>query len=321
MPESEAPRIEIKPDACDRCGACVELCLAKVYEQSDDGVKPVRPQRCFACGHCVASCPTDAIDHERFPLDQCPLIDTDALPSLDGLIAVFRERRSERAFKDEPIPRETVESLLDIGRWAPSASNQQPVDWLVIGDRARIAELSKGVLDVLGRLIVVARNPLLRPLVRLIGGKEMARRARKAASDFEEARKRQREGGDPILYHAPVLLVAHVPKGDRFGRDDAAYAAYNIMLAAQRLGLGTCQIGFLQFALGLSRRLRKLLHLPSGRKPEIELVLGVPKYPFRRVVPRRKPDISWSKESPSKLRGIKRQKARDLTGVNPHAAL
>ena len=114
-------------------------------------------------------------------------------------------------------------------------------------------------------------------------------------SDLEEARKRQRAGEDPILYHAPVLLVAHVPKSDRFGRDDAAYAAYNVMLAAQRLGLGTCQIGFLQFALELSRRLRKSLHLPSGRKPEIELVLGVPKYPFRRVVPRREPKITWNK--------------------------
>ncbi len=294
MSELDVPCIEVSAEACVRCGACVELCLAKVYAQTDDGVEPARPERCFACGHCVAACPTDAIDHQRFPLDQCPPIAADALPSLQSLIAAFRERRSQRVFKDEPIPRETIEKLLDVGRWAPSASNQQPVDWLVIDARDRIAELSKGVLDALGRLIAVARNPLLRPLVRLIGGKELARQARKAASDFEEARKRQREGGDPILYHAPVLLVAHVPKSDRFGRDDAAYAACNVMLAAQRLGLGACQIGFLQFALGLSRRLRRSLAIPPGRKPEIELILGVPKYPFRRVVPRREPAITWN---------------------------
>ena len=295
MSEPDVPCIEVSAEACVRCGACVVLCLAKVYEESDEGVEPTRPERCFACGHCVAACPTDAIDHEHFPLDQCPLIDSDTLPSLDELVTAFRERRSQRVFKEEPIPRETVEKLLDIGRWAPSASNQQPVDWLVIDDRDRIAELSKGVLDALGRLVVLARNPLLRPLLRLIGGKELARQARKAASDFEEARNRQRAGGDPILYHAPVLLVVHVPKSDRFGRDNAAYAAYNVMLAAQRLGLGTCQIGFLQFALSLSRRLRKSLHLPSGRKPEIALVLGVPKYPFRRVVPRRETKTTWNK--------------------------
>jgi len=295
MPESEVPRIEVSVEACVRCGACVDLCLAKVYEQVDEAFTPVKPERCFACGHCVAACPTDAIDHEHFPLDQCPLINTDTLPSLDDLIAAFRERRSARVFKDEPIPRETTEKLLDVGRWAPSASNQQPVDWLVIDDQKRIAELSKGVLDALGRLVLLARNPLLRPLVRLIGGKELARQARKAASDFEEARKRQGEGGDPIFHHAPVLLIAHVPKGDRFGRDDAAYAAYNVMLAAQQLGLGTCQIGFLQAALGLSRRLRRSLGLPKGRRAEIELILGVPKYPFRRVVPRRESKITWNK--------------------------
>ncbi len=295
MRESEVPRIEISTEACVRCGACVDLCLAKVYEQADEAVKPTRPERCFACGHCVAACPTDAIDHQHFPLDQCPLIDADVLPSLDGLIVAFRKRRSQRVFKDEPIPRETIEKLLDVGRWAPTASNEQPVDWLVIDDPKRITELSKGVLDVLGWLVALARNPLLRPLVRLLGGKELARQARRAASDFEEARKRQREGGDPILYHAPVLLIAHVPKGDRFGRDDAAYAAYNVMLAAQRLGLGACQIGFLQFALGLSRHLRRSLNIPPGRKPEIELILGVPKYPFRRAVPRREPKITWNK--------------------------
>ena len=164
----------------------------------------------------------------------------------------------------------------------------------MIDDRDRIVELSKGVLDALGRLVVLARNPLLRALLRLIGGKELARQARKAASDFEEARKRQRAGEDPILYHALVLLVAHVPKSDRFGRDDAAYAMYNVMLAAQRLGLGTCQIGFLQAALGLSRRLRRSLGLPKGRRAEIELLVGVPKHPFRRVVSRREPKIIWN---------------------------
>ena len=99
-----------------------------------------------------------------------------------------------------------------------------------------------------------------------------------------------------MFHAAPVLLIAHVPRWDRFGRDDAAFAAYNVMLAAERMGLGTCQIGFLQAALDFSRKLRRSLGLPSGRRAEVELILGRPKHPFRRVLPRRRPEI---REAPS----------------------
>ena len=57
--------------------------------------------------------------------------------------------------------------------------------------------------------------------------------------------------------------VAHVPVEDSFGRDDATYAAYNLILAAQRMGLGSCLIGYFIYALENNDQLRKHVGLPQ----------------------------------------------------------
>ena len=80
--------------------------------------------------------------------------------------------------------------------------------------------------------------------------------------------------------------VAHVPVEDSFGRDDATYAAYNLILAAQRMGLGSCLIGYFIYALENNGQLRKHVGLPNNRRVEVALVIGYPKYKFRRTVPR-----------------------------------
>ncbi len=280
--------ISIDSAACTRCGACVAVCSHHVFS----GVGEVTaPDACKACGHCVAVCPADAVHHAAFPLDACP--PAPALPDFATLTALLRERRSCRVFAKRPVARETVAQLIDAARWVPSASNGQPVDWLAIDDPARIAALSAGAVGVLAATAQILRNPLARLVLRVAHGKEKVASATRRADGFDEMAARHAAGDDPIFFHAPIVLVAHVPKADYFGRDDAVYAAYNLMLAARTLGLGTCQIGFFQVALDRSIGLRAALNLPLGRAPQVTLVLGYPRYDFHRLVPRREPEIQW----------------------------
>jgi nitroreductase len=55
----------------------------------------------------------------------------------------MRNRRSIRRFKDEVVPRELVEEILDTARWAPSGNNVQPWRFIVVVDNEKIAELSR----------------------------------------------------------------------------------------------------------------------------------------------------------------------------------
>ncbi len=288
-------KITIDETACIRCGKCVDVCgLARVYELSSESSVPVNADHCWFCGQCVAGCPTDAIDHEAFPLEDCPIIDTATLPNRDDLIAAYRFRRSQRVFHDTAIDREVIRDLVTLGRWAPTASNSQSVDWLAFDDPARIEELSRGTVREMTKLIRLANNPLVRPFLPLFIGREGSRQLKRASGSFDRLQDAINQGEDPIFYRAPVVLIGHGPAGNRFGRDDAVYATYNMMLAADSFNLGTCQIGFFQVMAERSGRLTKQLGLPKGRVPQIALAVGYPRHDFRRALPRRSPNLTWN---------------------------
>ena len=44
------------------------------------------------------------------------------------LTEAIRKRRSVRKYRDEAVPAEVLEELLNLACWAPSAENEQP--WL-----------------------------------------------------------------------------------------------------------------------------------------------------------------------------------------------
>jgi nitroreductase/NAD-dependent dihydropyrimidine dehydrogenase PreA subunit len=279
------PQIYIDQERCNRCGACVALCNSgNVYAHENGAVQAAAIENCWSCGHCVAVCPTDAIGHSEFHLDDCPPIASAALPSLENMVEVFRERRSTRIYKSSPVSRETVKALIDIARFVPSADNAQPVDWLAFDD--------PDLIDMLSRQTVAAFEQQLHQI------RENTGATVEDIQDFERIIQQRAREMDPIFFKAPVLLLAHVPVEDSFGRDDATYAAYNLILAAQRMGLGSCLIGYFIYALENSGQLKRRLGLPDNRRVEVALVIGYPKYPFRRAVSRRRAEIAWNKTQP-----------------------
>jgi nitroreductase len=62
------------------------------------------------------------------------------------LLEAIRTRRSIRKYKKEPVPEEMLEQVLEAGRWAPSADNSQPWNFVVLRDekfRKKVSEVTK----------------------------------------------------------------------------------------------------------------------------------------------------------------------------------
>lgn len=297
-------RIAIDQNKCTRCGACVALCSSGVFSRSGEAVQVTSPDECWLCGHCVAACPPDAITHQDFPLDACPGLAPANLPAPEVLLEALRQRRSTRVFRDRPVPRDAVQELVSASRWHPSASNSQPVDWLAFDDPRQIASLSGQAVAVYASMLGQLQNPWYRPFLRLTLGQKKLQAALDKLPGFERLVRRHARGEDPIFRRAPVVLVPHVPAGDYFGRDHAACAALVLSLAAERLGLGTCQVGYFTVAYDRSRQLRQALGLPPGRRAQGTLLLGYPVYRFHRAPARRLPDLHWPEPEPTQVSGI-----------------
>lgn len=78
------------------------------------------------------------------------------------VLEAIRTRRSIRNYERRPVPEESVRKILEAGRWAPSANNSQPWNFIVLRDEgvrrevARAATYGKFLADApLGIVVVI----------------------------------------------------------------------------------------------------------------------------------------------------------------------
>ena len=79
---------------------------------------------------------------------------------MDALVAI-RKRRSIRRYTDIAIPKADLETIVDAGRLAATGSNRQPWDFVVVTDRATIAQfkVSGAWIASAAAVIVVVMDP------------------------------------------------------------------------------------------------------------------------------------------------------------------
>jgi nitroreductase len=79
----------------------------------------------------------------------------------ESLMDSVKHRRSVRKYKKEPFPMEELIPFIEAARWAPSAGNSQPWEFLLINDEDTVRALksvSPGWLRYAPALIVVCLN-------------------------------------------------------------------------------------------------------------------------------------------------------------------
>src|SRR5512137_2532121 len=76
-------------------------------------------------------------------------------------LEAIRKRRSVRKFTGEVVPRSALEQIVDAGRLAATGSNRQPWDFVVVTDRAMIAQftVSGRWIAQASAVIVVVMDP------------------------------------------------------------------------------------------------------------------------------------------------------------------
>ena len=269
--------ILVNQDFCTRCGICSVVCPMGIVSPADENTPPrIRDEQagiCIHCGHCEVHCPSQALLLNERPDERVPLASGAGSIGPDDMGFYLRKRRSVRHYTDNPVPKEKILELLDIARYAASGSNGQPVEWIIVYDRAKVHRVAELTIDWMNTL-VSSGHPM--------GGY------------VPVLMKAWETGNDVICRGAPHLLLAHVPEGHPIAHVDAVIALTHIDIAAPAYGIGTCWAGFVAGAAREHAPLKEYLGLPQGRAFAYAMMIGYPRYEIYGI-PRRKPlRVAWN---------------------------
>ncbi len=160
----------------------------------------------------------------------------------------IKNRRSVRAYTEEPVSKAQIETVLEAGVWAPTGMHREPLCFIVIENK----ELIKYCSDQT-KVAVKAAMPHL---------------AQQFSTD-----------ADIVCYNAPVLVLVCTEKNPPWSHVnllDSVLAAQNMFLKAYELGLGTCYMGFVGL-LTSNTEVMKKLGIPENYELQVPFILGHPK--------------------------------------------
>jgi len=275
--------ISIDQNKCILCEACIEACPRHVLFGDHSGVQVHYEEQCMACGHCVAVCPVNAVKHQELEPNGFLPAREGAGVSPEDLYYSLRARRSCRVYATKEVPRELLERLIDIARFAPTGRNWQDFEFLVIRDKSKVDKLSQKLAIHYGNLAKELEA----------SGEGIPYYLKKAMYSFRKNYEFFLQGKDRIFRGAPVVILVHAHADNPESVDNCLYAVFHMLMMAEALGLGTCINGFLIRAAERDPEILEGLGIPEGHKIQGCITVGFPKSKFHRFPPRRPAKVRW----------------------------
>jgi nitroreductase/NAD-dependent dihydropyrimidine dehydrogenase PreA subunit len=299
----------VDKDTCTSCGLCISNCPFKCWEWGDDEFPKLKDEyQCFSCFNCMVACPVDAVSiietyhvddgfwaTEPYPLPiKMPLEPKDAEGNPDQWNAVERavlERRSVRNFTDEPVPDHLIRRVLEAGRFAPSAGNCQPWQFIVITDRELIRQMDEVTWQTItGLYNMYTDDEQLQNLVPMVEANPSSFDPRVALGGMGSITKRSL----PASLNAPCVILLAVD-GRSIGSPqlNIGICGQNMNLVANSLGIKACWVGFLVPGVSV---IADKINLGPNWSVVTTLVLGYPEFKQEGIVPREYRPVMWLRE-------------------------
>jgi nitroreductase len=194
---------------------------------------------------------------------------------LMDLLKVIKERRSIRAYKSDPVPKERIEEILRLSIHAPSAINLQPWEWIVVTGEEK-ERLSRRLIKAYKEKQIACSPGNVKPLPKTYG-KRGAKTLALMKPYFEEMGvdiDQYVNEGSCRFYGAPAAILFCLD--DSFPKArmvDVGLALGYFVLTAHEFGLGTCPIGLIS---AYEDEIKDLLNIPEDKNVVIGVALGYP---------------------------------------------
>lgn len=257
--------LQINSESCVRCGACAQVCPNNLFAWEKKAIAvydPANDAHCIHCGHCFAVCPSGSICLDGVQSSQVQTVQKAPLETVQRDM-LFRNRRSVRAFKADLVPHALLQEALLDASYAPTASNQQNVEWTLVEDPAQVRAVIEQTVDYLRQGAVGRYAAFINKYL-----------------DMHAA------GKDIVLRGAPQAIFGHAPAASDWGAQDVSAALSYLELSLHARGIGSCWTGFVK-AAAIAGAV-PALQIPADRVVHGGLMLGYSALHYARV-PMREP--------------------------------
>jgi len=282
-------QVVIDKKECTGCGICVQICPYKAIAMTAGKAEFILDE-CFLCGHCQAVCAVDAVTIDALEssfalvtVQETTEVVQPGQYDIAGLVGLMRSRRSCRKYKDKVVTPAILKDLVKIGTTAPSGTNSQGWDFVLLPTRGEVLVLGELTAEYFRKLNKQARSRVLRGLMKIFGHDKLGQYYRNYHDSVAEALKEWDEQEIDRLFHGATACILVTGKHcASCPAEDALLASQNILLAAHAMGLGSCLIGFAVEAMRRTPEMRKEMMLNEDEQIYSVIALGYPAVAYAR---------------------------------------
>jgi len=287
---------------CKGDGICSEVCPKDVLEMHEKKARTAagRESHCIHCGQCVAVCPNEALQMAEVCGATFPERGKWSF-GFEELMACLDDRRSVRLFRNKPVDRTLVEKVVEAAAAAPPGFPPTSTEILVLDTTDELAHLAAELRKGYGKLSDMWDNPIARTVIWVKRGAETFHALKSHVMGIvrEDNAAFERNGSDKYLYNAPVLLLFHADSRTAAYHECAMIAATYAMIGAHVLGLGATMLSIVPPLINnMGAELRPRYGIPEHNKVVVGLILGHPKYKYRRAIRRPLKGVRFLKGEP-----------------------
>jgi nitroreductase len=186
-----------------------------------------------------------------------------------------------------------LERVVAAGSYAPTGSNKQNVELVVLSTPERVADLRGLTEELLLGFAKNLDNPIFAQLVAWKEGRDLLHTMRVYTERLRWLIEVGRKSPYFALPFGSAVLVGHCEKKDSLGHVGTMATLENCARMGEAEGLGSCYLGFVIFGANFDKRIRKLLGIPKNNSCHGAMVLGYPDVEYLRPIKRVGPSVTW----------------------------
>jgi len=286
----------VNTELCIKCKLCIEVCPVNIIHLNKQNLVSFIKERekiCLECGQCMAICSTDAIKIKKYNyINNFKKINKQNIDyeSFENFISA---RRSIRNFTNKTVEKEKINQILQTLKYAPYGAEPNKVEITVIHNRKVIESALPLIENFLGNIIKWVDSPIISRIIKLKKGIETFNTIKNHLYPMSKLENYKLEFGDRITRGAPVLIIFHANKNaEEHTHNSLIYATY-AMLTIHALGLGGTMNGIVPASINKDKKIKSIFKIPKQHEAIISLMLGYPKYKFKKTIIREQKKINW----------------------------